>query len=282
MLNTVHRWLLYLLCRHCSEWRGIWRLDLLQHAFDYRFPESGRLLTETKWGQPIEIRKNDLVGHMIYFFGEFERKLRTVASAELHAGDVALDIGANVGAVSLFLGTLVGPKGRVFSIEPLAENFELLDRNVRRVDSGNVFHPEHCALGSEEKTISLRFDEHMHNSGAVSLLDRGGKGEQSVALRRLDTLWESWGRPRIRFVKMDVEGYEYEVMRGAERLLREAPPEVWVVEFNWEQLSRIENGVRRQWDIFLDHGYEPFDMETGAKMASQPTAHCDVIFRFKN
>ena len=281
MFDTLHRWLLFVLCRYCQGWWGMWRLDLSRRIMDYRFSTAGPLLVRTKWGLPIEVRKNDLIGHVLYFFGDIERKLRAAAAAELSPGDAALDIGANIGAVSLFLGSRVGRKGRVFCIEPLAENFAMLRRNLERVDFGGIFCAEHCALGSEEKTVSLHFHEQMDNSGTVSLLDDTGDAVQPVVMRRLDTLWEEWGRPPLRFVKMDVEGYEYEVMRGAERLLREAPPKVWVVEFHWEHLSRIKNGVRRQWDIFLQHGYEPFSIATGGKMTQPPEAHCDVLSRLK-
>jgi FkbM family methyltransferase len=279
MFNTLYRWLLFLLCRHCTGWRGMWRLDLLQRVREYRFPTGGTILVQMKWGLPIEVRKNDVVGRSIYFFGDYERKLLRAVEREVRAGDTVLDIGANIGTVSLFCGSLVGQAGRVFCIEPLAENFALLEKNVQRVGFADRICAEHCALGSEEKTIALHFDAQSDNWGNISLLESGGSGVEEVPMVRLDTLWERWSRPQIDFVKMDVEGYEYEVLQGAARMLREKPPRVWVVEFNMEYLSRVENGVRRLWDFFLQHGYEPFSMKTGEKLPQPPEAHCDVLFR---
>lgn len=279
MLNTLHRWLLYVLCRRCVYWRGMWRLDLVQRVKDYRFPTGGTIVAQTKWGLPIEVRRQDFIGRTLYFFGDFERKLLSTAEREVRPGATVLDLGANIGTVTLFLGKLVGKTGRVFCVEPLAANFALLERNVDRTGFLDRVRAERCALGTEEKTITLHFDEQSDNWGEVSLLDQASQGTEEVPMRRLDTLWKEWDRPQFDFVKLDVEGYEYEVLQGATKMLREKPPKVWVVEFNVDYLNRAENGVQRLWDLFRQFGYEPFSMEKEEKLLEPPKAHCDILFR---
>jgi FkbM family methyltransferase len=279
MFDLLHRTALYLLCRHAAGWRGMWRLRLPERAVAYRFPTSGTVRTRVKWGATLEVRRNDVVGHTVHFFGDYEHKLRSTLDREVRAGDAVLDIGANIGVVSVYLAGLVGAEGRVFSVEPLAQNFELLQRNVAANGVSNVVSATQCALGTEEREIELRFDPETTNWGNTSLHNQTGASVQRVPMRTLDSLWESWGRPHLRVVKMDVEGYEYEVLSGASRLLSEDPPDVWIVEFNGEYLSSIPGGFERQWQCFASRGYQAFSMKDDSPMTSAPTRHCDVLFR---
>ena len=279
--NYIRRICLYALCRHAAGWRGMWRLKLGQRALAYRFPKAGTLVTHTRWGVPIEVRKNDSIGHLVYFFGNYERKLLAAIRRELQPGDAALDIGANIGVVSLFCATRVGPTGRVFAIEALRQNHELLTNNIQRAGFSNVITTEHCALGEEERTIVIRFDERTENWGNTSLLDQTGSSQQEVPMRRLDQVWEKWGRPRIKLVKLDVEGLEHEVLKGAERFLKECPPAVWIVEFNLDYLAREANGAANLWDIFIRRGYTPYHMKTRQRLDNPPVTHCDVLFRLE-
>jgi FkbM family methyltransferase len=283
MLNTLHRWLLYVLCRHCTQWRGVWRLDLLRRVQQYRFPTEGTILVRTKWGLPIEVRKHDFLGRILYFFGDFERKLLRAAEKEIRPAGTVLDIGANIGAVTMYLCQLVDRAGLVYCVEPHAENFALLEKNLQRVGFRGRVVAERCALGAEEKTVALHFDAQSDNWGTVSVLADSEAGVvEEVPMLCLDTLWKrEWLRPQFDFVKLDVEGYEWEVLQGATEMLRENPPRVWVVEFNMDYLQRTEQGVRRLWDFFLQRGYQPCSMETGEKMLQPPEAHCDVLFRLE-
>lgn len=280
-VNQLRQICLYILCRYAVNWRGMWRLRLGERALAFRFAQGGTLITRTRWGVPIEVRKNDSIGHTVYFFGDYEKKLLAVIRRELRPGDVALDIGANIGVVSLFCATRVGPTGRVFAVEALRQNHELLERNVRRAGFSNRITTAHCALGAEEKTIVIRFDETTENWGNTSLLDQSGASQQEVRMQRLDQLWEKWGRPHIQLVKLDVEGFEAEVLKGAGRLLQESPPAFWIVEFNPDYLARETGGVATLWHTFVRRGYTPYHMKTQLRLDRPPDAHCDVLFRLE-
>lgn len=279
--NNFYRIVLYGLCRYASGWRGMWRLKLGKRITAYRFDKPGTLITNTKWGVPIEVRKNDVTGHFVYFYGDYEKKLLMAARRELKPGDVALDIGANIGIVSLFFMTLVGKTGRVFSVEPLKQNFDLLQRNIHRAGCGDLIFAEQYALGAEARDITIQFDENTDNWGSTSLYNQSGNSKQQVRMARLDALWESWGKPRIQLAKMDVEGFEHEVLKGATTLMKESPPRVWIVEFNMEHLSQLEDGVANLWNFFLSHSYAPYHMKTQGRLDRMPSEHCDVLFRLE-
>jgi FkbM family methyltransferase len=270
--------LLYLLCRHCSTWRGVWRLNLSRRVAEFRFAKSGTLITETRLGFPIEVRKNDIIGHSLHFFGRYNAPLENVASAALRPGDCALDLGANIGAVTLHLARLVGPAGRVFAIEPMSANAGLLTRNVGRAGFEKMVQIEVVAAGRASRRAELFFDPGTSNWGAISLRDHTGTASEEIQIEPLDDLWKRWGRPHFRFVKMDVEGFESDVLAGAGELLATAPPEVWVVEFNPEQLAHTDGGAAQLWDAFATRGYRAFTKD-GTPLSAAPHDHCDVVFR---
>jgi len=270
--------LLFFLCRHCSEWRGIWRLKLPERVGAFRFARPGNFVTRTRYGCPIEVRRNDVVGHALHFYGCLNAPLEAIAAEVLQPGDVALDLGANIRGVALFLAKLVGPEGRVYAVEPMSANMELLARNVRRAGFEKILRTEHRAAGRDNLRQRLFFDADTSNWGAMSLHDHAGSGSEEIEIEPLDAMWARWGHPQIAFVKMDVEGFESDVLAGARKMMSLAPPRVWVVEFNPEYFAHMVGGAAHLWDEFVSRGYHPFT-KTGKPVTEPPSTHCDVVFR---
>lgn len=142
-------------------------------------------------------------------------------------GDSVVDVGANAGAFTYALSKLVGD-GCVYSFEPMPETFSFLGNNVRRLGLTNVCcFP--CALGAEdgrgELTLFAIPNSKEIEIGASSLMGspihpREKSGSVSVSVNRFDDL----GIGCVKFVKIDVEGGEYDVLRGMERtLVRHSP-----------------------------------------------------------
>jgi FkbM family methyltransferase len=163
-----------------------------------------------------------------------ERHLvRSVVGAGMHA----IDVGANIGYYMLLLRQAVGASGAVTCFEPEPDNLVELVRNVERNAFTNVrVFP--CALGSRNDEITIA------RGINASVLGRDTAGTP-VSMRRLDDLVAG----RVDFIKIDVEGYEGQVLRGAENLIREQRPRLFVEVHPWllasgddtrSLLSRIE------------------------------------------
>jgi FkbM family methyltransferase len=166
----------------------------------------------------------------------------------LSPGDCAVDAGGHIGFFTMQMAAMVGPNGRVYAFEPLDANADLL-----------------AAVGAAAGTAALTFPAETLNSGGAYLLRDGtaplaGNRKKEVTVVALDTL--ALRRP-VRFIKMDVEGAEPLVVRGAERLLREDRP-VILSELHPTQLERA-SGVAA--DAFLDQmkalGYRAHAIERG-------------------
>jgi FkbM family methyltransferase len=143
----------------------------------------------------------------------------------LRSGDNVLDVGANIGVYSLLAASRVGPSGSVLSFEPGPEALRRLTENLRLNKLDNV-KVQAYALGDHSGQVD--FINCCDTTNRMQTEADEGKSIIAVPVARLDdVIWLDCA-----FGKMDIEGAEPVALRGAERLLREANPPVWLLEIN--------------------------------------------------
>jgi FkbM family methyltransferase len=184
-------------------------------------------------GQPLEVETRapglrflaspaDDIGRHIVRDGvhEPENSAWILEHLQLVDGDVALDIGANIGWYSCLLDRLGTGTFDVFCFEPEPLNFAMLSRNVALNRAGHV-HPRQLALGDSTGSIDLYLYKDS-NRGRHSVLPVHDGEKIQVPVTRLDSWWQSQdlGARRLRFIKIDIEGFELPTLRGAGDLLR--------------------------------------------------------------
>lgn len=149
-------------------------------------------------------------------FLDHEPHVKKFLTERFRDGAVFVDVGANVGAYSL----RAAARGmKVYAFEPMPVNIELFKRNAA-LNKLSVELSE-CALGAENGNARLT------PNGAVSRISKNG--ELEVPLRTLD----SFDLPRVDLLKVDVEGYELEVLKGAEKTLERSHPAIMVEMHHW-------------------------------------------------
>lgn len=172
-------------------------------------------------GTRLKFKTEDVVGRHIYKRGEYEKHLSDFISKQIDfdEGDVALDVGANIGWYSLLLSKLMPKESTILAFEPDPLNFELLTHNIEQNKAANVV-PVNCALSDKKETKKLyRYSN--KNLGRHSLLDiNEGDFVEVEALVLDDYLNENKiDFSRIKFLKIDIEGYEYFALCGAKKVL---------------------------------------------------------------
>jgi FkbM family methyltransferase len=126
----------------------------------------------------------------------------------------ALDVGANVGAYALLLGQWVRPGGRVYAFEPAAQAFTGLSRHVALNGLGGTVVPVNAAAAAATGTAAFAVD-------GISGANRLGSGTATVATVTIDDFCAREGiDPAV--IKIDVEGAELDVLRGARETIRRA------------------------------------------------------------
>jgi FkbM family methyltransferase len=145
-----------------------------------------------------------------------------------------LDVGANIGMTSLALSRLCG-KGRVVAIEPVRRTFEFLQRNLSTAGVANVA-AFNFAAGSADVSLPMQANLGFLAGAFVSdkcNVEAKDHFRETVRVKTLDGEFPSFSLERLDFMKIDVEGFELEVLRGAEGLLKRFQPTVLLEMNHW-------------------------------------------------
>jgi len=226
--RTISRFLLY---------HGFKGADRLRKYLCKRLipPADGPVTCSTLFGIDILVDPVADKGleRSIYYFGEYEAGTLSVFRNFLHEGDVFLDAGANIGFLSLVVARFVGESGLVYAIEPHPEIYKILEGNIHLNRIKNIC-PINTASGAE--VIKARIYNNRNISrGSASLIRPEGANEKSgklVSMTTLDTLIEKQQVQLPNLIKIDVEGFELEVLRGARALLASSQAPALCVEFS--------------------------------------------------
>jgi FkbM family methyltransferase len=153
---------------------------------------------------------------------QFERKVARFYAQLLKRGDVYFDVGANIGnRISPIIGTLRKGKGKIVAIEPQAECVAVLKK---KFGSKIVIIPKGCGEHEGEQAMAISNDDNRLSSFAAGWIEATGESgrfasmttgwneKRTIKMTTLDRLIEEFGTPR--FIKIDVEGYELEVLKG--------------------------------------------------------------------
>jgi FkbM family methyltransferase len=167
---------------------------------------------------------NDVgIGRSLELYGEYAEAQVDVFRQLLRPGDLAVDAGANVGAHTLAIAHLVGPEGIVLAFEPQRLVFQALCANLALNNVTNVW-PYQAAVGdTNDPMFAPIVNPYTHaDLGMFTLLGR--TDGDSVSQLRLDEL----PLPRCRLIKIDVEGMEQNVIRGAINTIIKFKPALYV------------------------------------------------------
>lgn len=168
---------------------------------------------------------NCVVDAEIKEYGCWEKEMGNVFKKYIQKGDTVLDIGANIGYHSLYCAALLNNTGKVYSFEPIPRLAKQLESSVKINNFSNI---QICNFGlaesdQDKKVLYLR-DENIGGSSLfryenIELVKVMGTTE--VALKKLDNFLP---HEKVSLIKIDVEGYEYEALRGAHELLSKCHP----------------------------------------------------------
>lgn len=147
----------------------------------------------------------------------------------IRAGEVVYDIGANVGAYSLVIDRHTEGRAKVYAFEPSFSTFAQLNKNIFVNSCQGRIIPLYIALSSKTQITTLNYSSltpgtALHALGAP--VDHLGKNftpvfQQPVLSYRIDDLIDAFGIEKPNHIKLDVDGIEWEILQGADRVLKE-------------------------------------------------------------
>jgi FkbM family methyltransferase len=165
----------------------------------------------------------DVITRHIYRLGAHEPATTRylLEHVRLRAGEIAFDVGANLGWYSVLLSRLSEPGAQIFAFEPDPESYRLLTRNLAVNEAGNVT-AFNVALGETPGMAELHRYKSSNNGRHTLLSGNTSGGIVRVPVETLGAFCDrhALGDRPIRLMKIDVEGFEYFVLRGAGEVLR--------------------------------------------------------------
>lgn len=207
------------------------------------------------------VRTSEPMGRVLAASGSWEPHVSAALGAFLSDGDVCVDVGANIGYDALFAMKLVGQAGRVYALEPSPATHRELVRNLELNQASNVVALQIAAADADGEVVLWDHPEGQSVRSAVSMPGNLSQSPQTAAVRvpaqTLASLVPGDELRRLRLVKIDVEGFEVEVLRGlAPVYLQGAQPAVLV------ELHRgaVEQAVALLRDLGARHALRLFKL----------------------
>ncbi|MBR1120221.1 FkbM family methyltransferase [Bradyrhizobium lablabi] len=245
----------------------------------YHVAHAGRSLlgrtdreTVVRDGITYDLDLSQGIDFAIYLANVYERQTRAALRRLVSPGSLVLDIGANIGAHTLPLARQVGPKGRVLAFEPTDFAFRKLSRNLElNPDLASRVTAHHCfltATDSDQVPAAIYSSWPLEHQAGLHAKHLGREMRTEAAkARSVDSvLAELGGRP-VQLVKLDVDGFECDVLRGARNMLSTMRP-VFVMEIAPYVLVERGASLDEMLSFFVPNGYKFYDERTEQPLPS--------------
>jgi FkbM family methyltransferase len=204
-----------------------------------------KFTARTSYGFSMTGVTTDYIQRHVYWHGVWEPTISWWIWQTLRPGDTFVDVGANVGYYTLLAAKRVTRSGAVIAIEPSPANVATIEAQLRLNRTPNItLHP--VAAGASRSTAQL-YGGLETDRGLSSLLPDWREGlelEATIPVRTLDDLLEAFDASRIALIKVDVEGFEAEVVAGASATIARCIRAAFIVETNPNTYQTVVNAFR--------------------------------------
>jgi FkbM family methyltransferase len=191
----------------------------------------GLAVAELRYGARAVVFVDDYVGRAMYVWGEHDPKITSVLDAVLSPGDTVLDIGANLGTVSLFACKKVGETGHVhcFEPQPLVAQCLRMSIMINGYRQGTVHE---CGLSNQSGSAEMAILQagNLGTAAIVSEAVQSSTAKIRVRLENADEYIRALGCQRVSLVKIDVEGHEEVILGSMRDWMQEMKPSVVLFE----------------------------------------------------
>lgn len=204
----------------------------------------------TQFGVRFECDLNDKVTRLIYYTG-FNRKDCRIVRRLIRSGDVVIDVGANVGFYALLAAKWMRGRGEVHAFEPFPETARRFERNLElNSQLRSMVQLHRIALSDFVGKARMNVPD-QGNQGCNHL---GPTGDCEVEVSTLDAFCERQRLTRVNLIKVDVEGAEVALLKGAEATIRRFRP-ILMIEVNPATLQRSGYTALDVIEAIGQHGY---------------------------
>jgi FkbM family methyltransferase len=248
-----------------------------------------RAWLRTEWGGKLIVDTTDLLmSPWLLLDGVWEPDVTEWFRSALKPGMTFVDVGANVGYFSVLAAFLVGWDGRVIAFEAMPATHELLAKNVIVNWMTTFATAENLAVYRDSRRLKFYVRKYYHgNSSLAPVSHEEGRlfddiQEIEVQAISLDEyLCKNPARPDV--IKVDVEGSELQVFRGARQTLTDNPDVIVMCEWSQDQIRTAEDDPAELVEEWRGHGFKVYRIDTGMKQLSYEelleVPYCNIVLK---
>jgi FkbM family methyltransferase len=253
---------------------------------------SNELVCRARSGIRFIVRPCEFVENRICFFGIWEPHITALFYSLLKPGDVMVDVGANIGYFSMLASRIVGPVGNVYAVEASPSTRQRLETNLRLNGVSNVTVLP-CAAWNEAGRATFYTDPDNRGGSSLRELHADVQADE-VELVRLDDILPPEDFDRIRLIKIDIEGAEYQALQGLERILKTNRQLTIISEVEGDKLAELHSSPAQLIGFLEGQGFHAYTVPNDYRadyyfspgvstnlvpLQGAPSEPCYVIFK---
>ena len=235
MLPTKILFNLYQIGKNLLSGRGLTKYSFIRKVKHYSLSNLQTDYAEV-FGNKLFLSKKGLA-LSISHYGTYEELEAKIMEEKIEMGNIVVDVGANIGLHTLNMARIVGNTGQVFAFEPDPSNFEILKKNVKINNYKNIIL-EQKAVGDKHGRTTLYQSDHPGKHRIFPQTEQA-KSQVQVELTNLDNYFDSDMIDKINFIKIDVEGLEFSVLKGMKNILKNSKKIKILFEFMPENTMEV-------------------------------------------
>ena len=238
-------------------------IPLIKHALKYYFIKyftNKYFYKRNIYNYQLYLRLSDPgLSRDLAIRGTREEQLKFIIDKEVGPGNVILDVGANIGYYSIMLANIVGSNGKIYALEPEPTNYQTLKKNITLNKLENIIEP--YQMGASD-TNSPRFLYRSKYSNMHSfilpendIIDiKNPKSQVEIEMTNLSDFIHD--KQTIDMLRMDIEGYEVEVLLGLQKAIKE---KIWtgkiLFECHFKKYTETHS-IKNQLEFLFHNGYK--------------------------
>lgn len=202
--------------------------------------------------------ENGFLDKSLYVNQKYEQHLSLEMFNYIKEGDVVLDIGANIGIHAILMSNLVKDNGQVIAFEPLPKIYTQFEKSILKNNIQNIKINKY-ALGSEDEMLLIHVNNKSVASSSILNNHKADTLEKiNIQVKKLDSL----RLEKIDFIKLDVEGYEWNVFIGGNETIKKFKPTI-IFEYSPEYFrsSGNESDGIKMLGFLKENHYKIYDLE---------------------
>ncbi|WP_026735600.1 FkbM family methyltransferase [Fischerella sp. PCC 9605] len=195
-----------------------------------------------KNGRKLWLNPAEYFGRTVYYFLDYDRKITFFCRKLLEKGDILLDIGANIGVISLNCADILQAGGQIHLFEPNPELIEYLQKTIATNEIDNlILHP--YGLSDQDGIAELHIDDGNISRASISRIIPGEKIciEIKDSAQVFTQILKNSDAPYL--IKIDVEGYEPVILNRVKDILGSRKPKAIIFEFNEDVKNSEEASI---------------------------------------